>query len=316
MAEYRIGVDVGGTTVKAGIIDGNNRIIARATVPTQPELGPDTAAANIALAVKNAVQNAGLSLRDFRFAGFGLPGLIAVQNGILIHGGNIGMTNYPIREKLEDALGLPAYIGNDADCAAIGETVAGVAANYRYVLFLTLGTGLGSSMIIDRKPLLGSGGLGAECGHIIIHQGGEHCTCGMDGCFEAYASVTALIRQANRAMEEHPDSLLNEYVRTRGPINGKAIFDCADAGDATALKVIDRYAEYVGVGTGSLVSIFRPDAVVFGGAVSAQTERLILPARKYAEKYTFASAVLDLPPFLSASLGNDAGIIGAAYLDD
>lgn len=316
MAEYRIGVDVGGTTVKAGIVDSNNQIVARATVPTQPELGPDKAAENIALAAKNAAQNAGLPLDGFLSAGFGLPGLMAVQDGILIHGGNIGMTDYPIRAKLEDFLGIPVSIGNDADCAAIGETVAGAASQYRHVLFLTLGTGLGGSMIIDRKPLLGHGGLSGEFGHMIMHEGGEHCTCGMDGCFEAYASVTALIRQANRAIQEHPESLMSEYVRTAGPINGKAIFDCADRGDATALAVIDRYAEYVGVGTGSLVSIFRPDAVVFGGAVSVQTERLILPARKYAEKYAFASHVLALPPFLSASLGNDAGIIGAAYLEN
>lgn len=316
MTDYRIGVDVGGTTVKAGIVDSNNHIIARAVVPTRPELGADAVAENIARAAEEAVANAGLTPSDFRFAGFGLPGLLSVENGILIHGGNIRMSNYPISEKLESILRIPVRIGNDADCAAIGETVAGVADAYRSVLFLTLGTGLGGSMIIDRKPLLGSGGLSGEFGHTIIQFGGEPCTCGLTGCFEAYASVTALIRQARQAMEQNPSSLMNDYARKNGDIvNGKIIFDCADAGDATAIEVIDRYARYVAIGTGSLISIFRPDAVVFGGAVSTQTERLINPARAYAKEYTFASSLLNMPPFLSASLGNDAGIIGAAYLD-
>lgn len=311
----RIGVDIGGTSVKAGILDENNVIIARAVVPTLREHGFEGMIDDIASAATLAADRIGIPMTEFPCIGFGCPGMIDTKSGIVIHSGNLGWTNRPARDALQAHFPIPVYLGNDANCAVAGEMVNGAAKGYQNVLMLTLGTGVGGGVMLDGKIVTGGRGLGTELGHMKLTYDGEPCTCGMTGCLEAYASVTALIRDAERAMIANPDSLLNTYRKEQGPINGKAICDCADCGDAAAIQVLTQYEEWLAAGTGSLISIFRPDVVLFGGGLSAQGDKLLIPVRTKAKNHTFAGHILDLPPFKEALLGNDAGIIGAAWLD-
>lgn len=311
----RIGVDIGGTTVKAGILDDNNVIIARAVVPTLMEHGFEGMIDDIAAAAFQAADSIGIPMSEFPCIGFGCPGMVDTDSGIVIHAGNLGWTNRPARNALQALFPVPVYLGNDANCAVAGEMVNGAAKGYQNVLMLTLGTGVGGGVILDGKIVTGGRGLGTELGHMKLTYGGEPCTCGMTGCLEAYASVTALIRDAERAMTIEPGSLLNVYRREHGSIDGKAICDCADRGDTAAIRVLAQYEEWLAAGTGSLISIFRPDVVLFGGGLSAQGDKLLIPVREKAKDHTFAGHILELPPFKEAMLGNDAGIIGAAWLD-
>ena len=312
----RIGVDIGGMSVKAGVLDANNRIIARAVVPTVPEKGFDGMIHDIAFCAQLAAERAGVMLTEFPCIGFGCPGMIDTDTGTVVLAGNLGWTNAPAQAALQELLPSRVLLGNDANCAVAGEMVAGAARGCDNVLMLTLGTGVGGGVMLDGKIVTGGRGLGMELGHVKLVYGGEHCTCGMDGCLEAYTSVSALIRDTRRAMEQNPGSLLSSYVAEHGAINGKTVFDCAAQGDQVSAEVIENYIGWLAAGTGGLISTFRPDVVLFGGGLSAQGDTLLVPLRERTKDHTFAGHIMELPPFRQATLGNDAGIIGAAWLDE
>ncbi|MBQ2770546.1 MAG: ROK family protein [Clostridia bacterium] len=243
-----------------------------ASVGVTGYLGTTMAQATEAVAAK-----AGLTLSDFPCVGAGTPSCINPFTGRLVFSGNINLKDVPLRDALEHRLGRPVYIGNDANCAIIGEALAGGAKDCQNVLMLTLGTGVGGGVILNGKLFAGADGMGTELGHIPLIAGGEHCSCGTDGCLEAYASVTALIRQTKAAMEAHPESSLHAHVEENGPVNGKTVFDCAQAGDAVSQQVIDQYIDYLARGIGGLVNIFRPEVVLIGGGLSGQGENLLAP---------------------------------------
>ncbi|MPL93163.1 Glucokinase [bioreactor metagenome] len=312
---YRIGVDVGGTGIKAGVLDGDNRIIAKISVPTGAFRSYKEVAKDMAGAAGEAARKAGIPLASFPCMGFGMPGSLNPRTGRLAFSGNLGWRDVPIREELEKYIPVPVYIGNDANCAVIGEVVAGAAGTMKNVVMLTLGTGVGGGVIIDGKLLRGSDGMGAELGHMLLVLGGEPCTCGASGCVEAYASAPALIRQTKEAMAKHPESMMNPHAVRKGKVSARTAFDCAKQGDIAALEVVDRYAEYLSAAIGSLITVFRPEAVLIGGGLSNEKEYLLDRLNRRAAVYAFGSDVVPVPPIIKATLGNDAGIIGAAYLD-
>lgn len=311
--QYRIGIDLGGTTIKAGIVDENHRIVCQHSRPTED--GFLRVVADIAAAAETVAEQAGRSVRDFPCVGIGTPGRISPRTGRLVFSGNTNWRDVPLREELEKRLPAPVYIGNDANCAIAGEAIAGAAKGCRNVIMLTLGTGVGGGVILDGKLFCGADGMGAELGHTPLTAGGYPCTCGINGCLESYASVTALIRQARDAMAAHPESALHAAAAEEGAVTGKLVIDCAKAGDETALRVVDRYTDYVANGIGGFVSIFRPEMVLIGGGLSGAGDFLLDPIRKKAPRYVFASSVIGVPPIERAALGNTAGTIGAAYLD-
>ena len=312
---YRIGIDLGGTGVKAGIVNENYEIIHSHYQPTPAGQGFEAVVEAMAQATEAVAAKAGLTLSDFPCVGVGTPSCINPFTGRLVFSGNINLKDVPLRDALEHRLGRPVYIGNDANCAIIGEALAGGAKDCQNVLMLTLGTGVGGGVILNGKLFAGADGMGTELGHIPLIAGGEHCSCGTDGCLEAYASVTALIRQTKAAMEAHPESSLHAHVQENGPVNGKTVFDCAQAGDAVSQQVIDQYIDYLARGIGGLVNIFRPEVVLIGGGLSGQGENLLAPLREACKQYVFASDIIGQPEIRSATLGNGAGTIGAAYLD-
>lgn len=307
---YRIGIDLGGTTVKAGVVDENNNIIEQAFAPT----GFGRPAAEIVRDICTVAESAMnlCCIRKEECAGVGIcsAGTCDPKTGRVVRSYNLGFFDVPVCDLVSFQLGLPAKLANDADAAALAEAVCTDLKEKSPVLFIGLGTGVGVGVIINGEIYSGCGRGGLEAGHMPIMMGGRACTCGEKGCFEAYASATALISQAKEAAAADPMSALNRLDQ----ITGKAVFDTADAGDETAKAVVDRYIEYLSVGTASLINIFDPEAVVIGGGISLQGERLLAPVRDYAAKHIFGAENRTPPIIVPAVFGDSAGILGAAAL--
>ena len=312
----RIGVDIGGTFIKAGIVrDG--KLISKLSVPTENELGTERILDNIARAAALAAESVGKRTEDFAFAGFGLPGNIDDKTGLVAMCPNLGnWRQFPFKTELEKRLPLRVYAGNDANCAVLGETKAGAAAGASDVVMLTLGTGVGGGVICDGRLITGHNGLGAELGHACMIPGGELCGCGLRGCIEAYCSVTSLVRDTKRKMAAAPDSLMHAYAKEAGEVDGRTSFECAKRGDAAAMELVEQYTDYLALGLGTLITIFRPEVVLLGGGLSNQGDYLTDKVNAKTPRYSFASGFCPVPPVKRAMLGNDAGIIGAAYLGE
>lgn len=313
MTNYRLGVDIGGTSIKAGILDQNNSIIHKSSVKT-----PDTfEAAMKALAdlVFAAIKDLGLSISDFPCIGVGTPCSVIPGTGKLVFANNTNWKNVSIKDELSQYIPIPLYFGNDANCAIFGETIAGAAKGKKNVVMITLGTGVGGGIIIDGRLFAGGDGLGAELGHTPIVHNGIQCSCGFKGCLECYASATALIRQTKQAMQQHPESMMNQWVQSHKEVTGVTAFDCAKAGDAAAMEVVDTYASYIASGLVGFTNIFRPEIILIGGGVSNAGDFLLDKVRFLVKEQTLAHDLVGGPVIQRAILGNDAGIIGAAHLD-
>nr|MCR5514032.1 ROK family protein [Bacilli bacterium] len=247
--------------------------------------------------------------------GIGCPGSINSRSGICCFSGNLGWNNAPVAEMIRQATGLPTKVTNDANAAMLGEAKFGVGKQYNNLVLLTLGTGVGGGLFLDGKLYEGNEGKGTELGHMVIERGGRQCTCGLKGCLEAYASVTALISDTKKAMKKDKDSKMWDFVKGDiKKVDGRTSFECAKKGDKTALKVVDDYEEYLTLGIINFCNIFRPEAVILSGGLSNQRKYLTdavekkLAAKDYGFKRTPEVKVL------VSALGSDAGIVGAAAL--
>ena len=306
-----IGIDVGGTNLKAGLVDETGNILAVERRPLDFR-GPEQFAADVAQLAAAAAHKGGVAPEALEYVGMGLPG--AVSGGDILFTTNIPMENVPIEELFRRHLDLPLLLGNDADCAAVGEFFCGAGQGTRDFAVVTLGTGIGCGLLLGGK--LHGGPASSEAGHLVICHGGELCNCGRRGCWERYASATALIQQTKAAMAAHPESLLHAIAAENGGVvEGRTAFQAAQAGDETALAVCRQYVEYLADGTISLINILRPEAVAIGGGVAAAPEHLLLePLREIVARESFSSHGGITTRVLRAELGNDAGIIGAAML--
>lgn len=307
---YRIGIDLGGTNIAAGVVDEGQHIVAEVSLPTGAERPAEAVVADICRAAEKAMEKAGITAAHCASVGIGSPGTCDSANGVVVRAYNLGWFNVPVCSMVTAQLGLPCHLSNDANCAALAETVAGGAVGCRNMILITLGTGVGGGIIIGGKIYDGMRGAGAELGHTLLVLDGEPCTCGRRGCWEAYSSATALIRQARQAAAEHPESLLAGAEE----ITGKTVFDAADRGDETANAVVDRFCDYLGAGVTNIVNALAPEVILIGGGISRQGERLLAPVRRYVERNCFGGPEGAIPIFAAARLGNDAGIIGAAAL--
>ena len=307
---YRIGIDLGGTNIAAGVVDEGQHIVAEVSLPTGAERPAEAVVADICRAAEKAMEKAGITAAHCASVGIGSPGTCDSANGVVVRAYNLGWFNVPVCSMVTARLGLPCHLSNDANCAALAEQVAGAAVGHDNVVLITLGTGVGGGIIIGGKIYDGMRGAGAELGHTLLVLDGEPCTCGRRGCWEAYSSATALIRQARQAAAEHPESLLAGAEE----ITGKTVFDAADRGDETANAVVDRFCDYLGAGVTNIVNALAPEVILIGGGISRQGERLLAPVRRYVEKNCFGGKDGAIPIIAAARLGNDAGIIGAAAL--
>ncbi len=313
---FSVGIDLGGTNIAVGVVDEKGNILSKVSTPTDNSRSHKEIIADMANASKDAIEKAGLSISDISGIGIGSPGTVDSENGIIVYANNLKFENVPMREELCSHINLPIFISNDANCAALGETSdAGAAKGLKNVVLITLGTGVGGGIIIDGKIYEGNYSAGAELGHSLLVLDGEKCTCGRSGCWEAYASATALVRQTKKAMEDDKDSLMWEI--TAGEIKnagGRTAFDASRKGDKSGLKVVTNYIKYVSEGLVDMINIFRPEILLLGGGVSNEGEYLFSPVREYVGKYTYGGNRTPVPPVMKARLGNDAGIIGAAML--
>ena len=313
MAKYYIGIDLGGTYIKGGIVNENGEILVSDKTPTEVEKGDKGVAANIAKLAKSLLEKANIELSAVEGLGIGSPGMIDSAEGNVVYANNLGWENFRICDELSRLLGgIRVKIGNDANVAALGEVKFGAARNYNSAVMITLGTGVGGGIVIDGKLVEGNMGAGAELGHIVIVRGGEQCSCGRKGCFEAYSSATALIRDTKRAMEAHPDSKMWE-VGSLENVGGKTVFDYADV-DVYAKEVLDSYLEHLACGLVNYANVFRPEVILLGGGVCAQGDNLIVPLQKLVDKEIYAGDKGPRVPILIAELENSAGLLGAAAL--
>ncbi len=312
MAHYYVGIDFGGMSAKAGLFDAKSKLIAKDTVKTSKDDNYVTTVAKMAQLVKKLCADQGIALKNVKRVGLASPGVIDSEEGVVVRWGNYDWSDKPLAKDMRAALGVDVRVVNDANAAAYGEAVYGAAKAYRNSILITLGTGVGSGIIIDGKLFEGAQGAGAEAGHMVIQVGGVPCGCGRRGCFEQYASASALIRDTKKAMFEDKESSMWELVgKDPEKVDGRTAFDAAKAGDATAQKVVKNYIMYLGEGILNLVNIFRPDAVIVGGGICNEGEYLLAPLRKYVAERLYVG-VDRVPLALNrAALGNDAGIYGA-----
>ena len=312
---YYIGIDVGGMSIKAGVADINGNVLHKTTIVTRGNYDAEYTISNdIHKLIVKLLDEANIPEEKIAAVGIGQAGSIDSERGIINFWNNIPMKNVPVVEELKKWHKMPVFIDNDANVAALGECVFGAAKGLRNVMLVTLGTGVGSGIIIDGKIYRGEYGAGAEAGHMRIVMNGEPCTCGGRGCWEAYASVSALIRQTKAAMEKHPESMMCSIAAEMGEVNGITSFKAARAGDKAALEVVARYIEYVGTGLVSLQNIFRPQIFLIGGGISKEGEFLTAPLEKFVQDGMFDKETGDPVKIRPAALHNDAGILGAAAL--
>ena len=311
---FTIGIDLGGTNIVAAVVDEKYNIIAKAKTPTAVPRSADLIFDDIAKVCKEAVEKAGLTMNDISSVGLGTPGTVN-SDGVIEFANNLNFDNVPAKDMIIERLGdKPVYVANDANCAALGEAYAGCGNGAKNFIAVTLGTGVGSGVIIDGKIVTGVNNAGGECGHMVIVVDGEACTCGRHGCWEAYASATALINQTKKAMEQYPDSVMHQLAKEEGKVSGKTAFDAMRIGDIAGIKVVDQYIKYVACGIINLVNALQPEIICVGGGICNEGETLLRPLRRYieAERYSVYSKIQT--KILKAELGNDAGIIGAAIL--
>ncbi len=312
---YYIGIDVGGMSIKAGVADINGNVLHKTTIVTRGNYDAEYTISNdIHKLIVKLLDEANIPEEKIAAVGIGQAGSIDSERGIINYWNNIPMKNVHVVEELKKWHKMPVFIDNDANVAALGECVFGAAKGLRNVMLVTLGTGVGSGIIIDGKIYRGEYGAGAEAGHMRIVMNGEPCTCGGRGCWEAYASVSALIRQTKAAMEKHPESMMCSIAAEMGEVNGITSFKAARAGDKAALEVVARYIEYVGTGLISLQNIFRPQIFLIGGGISKEGEFLTDPLEKFVQDGMFDKETGDPVKIRPAALHNDAGILGAAAL--
>ena len=312
----RIGIDIGGMSIKIGLVDENKQIVAKKVIPTQSDvLSAEAVVENIADAVLELLKENNLTTEQCESLGVACPGNVDGKTGVVLYSNNIRWEDVPMLDLLRAKIPVPMYLANDADAAALAEVIAGAAKDKDNAILLTLGTGVGGGVIINGKIFAGPLRGGGELGHMVIKHGGKPCTCGRRGCFEVYASATALMELAREAAAAHPESLMNTMADGDvAKIDGRIIFDAEKAGDKAAKLVVEQYEEDLSVGIANIINMFRPEVIILGGGVSAQEKYLTDTLQEKVNGMCYGGSICEVAPIVTSKLKNDAGIIGAAYL--
>ncbi len=313
--KFIIGVDLGGTNIAIGILDENFNIIKKGSVPTLAQRGPEPIVHDMAELSKKLIAECGLVMEDLLGAGIACPGTVNPDTGIVEYANNIKFDNFPLVELYSKEMNIApemVKIGNDANLAALGEAVAGAAKGAKSSVMITLGTGVGGGVILNGTVLTGCAYGGAELGHMVIEKDGRPCSCGRNGCLEAYCAATALVKLTKEKFAECPDSLMVEMCE--GDINrvgGKTAFAAMKKGDKAGAEVVDTFISYLAIGVANLINIFQPEVFTIGGGVSGEGDNLIIPLKEKVCKEVYSKDNTLKTDLRVATLGNDAGIIGA-----
>lgn len=311
---YYVGVDVGGTNLVAGLVDEKGRILNKTSCPVDKAMNDVELCRELVCLSRKAVELGGKGLDEIEAVGVGLPGQVDNEKGVVVRTTNMPFCNTPFRELFQSEWNIPVYLGNDANCAAVGEYMSGAAKDCDPVVMVTIGTGLGGGMVSKGKLFTGFANSGLEVGHMIVEPEGVQCKCGNRGCWEQYGSASALIRLTQQEMGQNPESKLWELCQgDLAKVVGRTAFDGARLGDPAAKRVLSVYLDGLSVGLINLVNILQPEVICLGGGVSnAEDDLLLNPLRERVKQGSFDKT---MPTRLErASLGNDAGVIGAALL--
>lgn len=312
---YYIGVDLGGTGIKIGVVDEKGTIIEKSSCPTRVKDGYKEIVKDMSELINSLISKLNIGLDEIHSIGIGSPGAIDDKKGVVIFSGNLEFDYTPLADEMKKYYDKPVYVGNDANCAALGEYFALNDDSITDFVAVTLGTGVGGGIIINKKIFTGFNGMAGEIGHMGLVMNGEQCTCGKKGCWEAYASATAIIRETEKAAKEYPDSYLAKLVKENGGKgSGKTAFIAQRAGDKVGDIVVKNYVQAVAEGIINIMNSIQPQVVVIGGGVSKEGEGLLNPVKEYVKEYSFGPSTVPKADIRLATLGNDAGIIGAAFL--
>lgn len=315
---YYIGVDVGGTNIACGVVNEGCEITARCKVKTNESGKSPTAyeevLAQIKKAVRTACGEAGIAPEEAHSIGIGCPGTCNSDSGVVEYSNNLGFLNVPLKADMEREFKIPVYLENDANAAAFGEFAAGAAKGADSAVVITLGTGVGSGIIIGGKIYRGANFAGGEIGHTVIVVDGLPCTCGRRGCFEAYSSATGLVRMTAEALEQNPNSLIAKLVREDGKISARTAYKAMKEGDAVGKAVTEQYIKYLSCGIANVINTFQPDILCIGGGVCNEGDTLLAPLKAAVAEQIYSKNSAKNTEIVICSLGNDAGIIGASML--
>ena len=310
--KYIIGIDLGGMSAKGGLFSETGELLAEEKVATCREDGFEGTLEKLANLSRVLVEKMGVDYADVLAIGVGSPGVVDGKEGIVLRWSNYDWNNVPFAKTLSQLTGKKVYVANDANVAALGEAKFGATSQYQSSILLTIGTGIGGGIVFDGRLIEGYRCAGAELGHVTIREGGLPCACGRRGCYEKYASTTALIKQTRHAMVENLDSKMWEVADGKiENVSGRTAFMAAREGDESAKKVIEQFVGYLSEGIADFVNILRPEAIVIGGGISNEGELLFEPLRRAVDARTYIA--MDIVPLkiVGAKLGNQAGMYGA-----
>ena len=313
MANY-VGIDLGGTNIKAGVVTDEGKLLNKVTCKTNADRPMEDIIHDMGRLAADAVKDAGLEVSDIEAIGIGSPGTPDNDEGLLVYSNNLPFVMAPMRKLIREVIDLPVYIDNDANCAAMAEAVAGAAKGATDSVTITLGTGVGAGVIVDGKIYSGFNQAGSEFGHTVLVSGGIECPCGRKGCFEQYASASALARMTREAAEKNPDSLLNKVYEQQGEWNAQIAFIAMRDGDETAKEVVDTYTSYLADGLANAINAFMPEVLVVGGGVCNEGDPLLIPMREKTMSRPYFGPGVKKTRIELAQMGNDAGIVGAAMM--
>ena len=311
-----VGVDIGGTNLKAGLVDENGVLLATQKMKVASIADDDGLAWTVASLVQELAHTVNISVSDVASVGVGVPGTVEIRSGSINYTCNLPLRNVPLRKLFHRYLSIPLYIENDANCAALAEFLVGAGRDSKRFVTITLGTGVGAGIVHNGKIYHGANGMAGEVGHMVIQRGGLPCPCGRHGCWEQYASATALKRTTAAALAAHPPRLLAQVVaENEGRVSGQSAFIAARRGDPVGQQVCDEYVDYLACGVVNVVNIFQPDTLAIGGGVSNEAEeQLLLPVQQRVARESIPCGRDRRTRIVKAELGNRAGIIGAALL--
>lgn len=310
---YYIGIDIGGTNIACGIVDDNYEIVARSKVKTNAPRPYAEILEDIKNAVRLACNELHISPCDSDAIGIGCPGTCN-SDGVVEYSNNLGFVNVPLRNDIESEFGVKTYLDNDANAAAFGEYLAGAAKGAKNAVAITLGTGVGAGIIIDGRIYSGSNCAGGEIGHTVLVVDGRECTCGRKGCFETYSSATGLIRTTREAAEANPASIVARLIEEDGRVSARTAYNALKRGCPVGKEITDEYVKYLAAGIANTINIFQPDILCIGGGVCNEGDTLLVPLRKAVAEQVYTKNSAKNTDIVVCSLGNDAGIIGAALL--
>lgn len=309
-----VGIDIGGTSIKGAVVTSEGKVLTRFAMDVDKTSNGEKEVNRFCDLMIRSLEDFDKSMK-LDGIGIGMPGILDMDKGVVVSSPNLPTWNgLNICKLISKRMSLPVYLNNDANVAALAEATFGSGKEYSNLIMLTLGTGVGGGIVINNKLYDGHLHMGAELGHMVIRVNGEKCGCGRRGCFEAYASATALIRDTKKEMDKCPDSLMHEVAKELGKVNAKVVFEASRRGDKAAKRVEKRYVRYLGEGILNYCNIFRPEVVVLSGGVANEGEYLLEQVRRFMKNHKYGMKGSPKVELKVASLGYDSGKIGAACL--